>query len=366
MPRRVCLKDIAEEAGVSVVTVSLALNGSSRANTQARVSAARRREIQEIAARMGYSASAAGRILKSKTINDIGLLFCEETEQARDHLEFLDLNIQVNRLSRELGIRCQLEWFDPFREPDRVPSIMRDGLIGGLLIAGNPAGASKRFLEEKFSLPYVRIGEPGPHSVMSDIAPALHRVMEHLAATGHRRVALINGPTEVRRFREFEQFFRAETRDFGWHDSDGRIFTIPFLGNFGESSQKAIRYIFGRPDPPDAVLVASGQSKSILFLIAQAGLRIPEDVSVIHFVATDRESLKFAPGIAAIEADAVRLSETAVSMLRELMTQGRTDSPNRVIPARFQLRGSVRGASVSQPESGRPDFRQPAACTPQP
>ena len=338
MSRRVCLKDIAQEAGVSVVTVSLALNGSLSANTKARISETRKREIQAIAARMGYCPSAAGRILKSKNIDDIGLLIFEESEQARDNLELFGFSIYISRICQELGIRCQQEWFDPIREKDKIPLIMRDGLIGGLIIAGNPEGESKRFLEKGFSLPYVRLEEPGPYSVMLDPAPAFHQAMAHLAATGHRRVALINGPTEVRRFRDAEQLFLAEAEKFGWRESRGRICTIP---KFSRTAPAAVEAIFKRPDPPDAVLVASGQSKSIMFLMARMGLRIPEDVSVIHFIATDRESVKFQPAIAAIETDSQSLSENAVSMLRELMAGGKTEPSCRIVPAKFRVRESV-------------------------
>ena len=341
MSRRVCLKDIAQEAGVSVVTVSLALNGSLSANTKARISEARKREIQAIAARMGYCPSAAGRILKSKNINDIGLLIFEESEQARDNLELFGFSIYISSICQELGIRCQQEWFDPIREKDKIPLIMRDGLIGGLIIAGNPEGESKRFLEKGFSLPYVRLEEPGPYSVMLDPAPAFHQAMAHLAATGHRRVALINGPTEVRRFREFEQLFRTEALRLGWNDSLDRIYTIPFLCEFAETSLDAVRYTFDRPDRPDAVLVASGQSKSIMCLIERMGIRIPEDVSIIHFIANDRESIKFQPPITAIETASRELAETGVSMLRELMANGKTEVTQRVIPAKFAIRESV-------------------------
>ena len=341
MSRRVCLKDIAQEAGASVVTVSLALNGSLSANTKARISEARKREIQKIAARMGYCPSAAGRILKSKNINDIGLLIFEESEQARDNQEFFGFSIYISRICQELGIRCQQEWFDPIREKDKIPLIMRDGLIGGLIIAGNPEGESKRFLEEDFSLPYVRLEELGPCSVVLDPAPAVRQAMEYLAATGHRRVALINGPTEVRRFREIEQLFRTEAVRFGWSDSLDRIYTIPFLCDFAETSLDAVRYTFDRPDRPDAVLVASGQSKSIMCLIERMGIRIPEDVSIIHFIANDRESIKFQPPITAIETASRELAETGVSMLRELMANGKTEVMQRVIPAKFVIRKSV-------------------------
>ena len=62
---------------------------------------------------------------------------------------------------------------------------------------------------------------------------------------------------------------------------------------------------------------------------------------MIHFIATDRESVKFQPEIAAIETDSQSLSENAVSMLRELMANGRTNVMQRSIPAKFVIRDSV-------------------------
>ncbi|MBQ6470841.1 MAG: LacI family DNA-binding transcriptional regulator [Victivallales bacterium] len=339
---RIGLKDIAEEAGVSVVTVSLALNGNGGGRNQARVSEAKRQEIRRIAERLGYRVSVAGRALKSKRLRDIGLLFLEESEQVRDHLEFNDLNIQVNRICRERGIRCQLEWFDPVHMPDGIPGVLTDGLIGGLLVAGNPAGASEEFLTNRFALPYVCIEEPGVNSVMLDIGPSLDAALERFAASGHRRVALINGPREVRRFREFADAFVSKAKAFGWADAGERIFTIPLFGDFGQSSQDAVEAIFNRKDPADAVLVASGQSKSVIFLIERMGFRVPDDVSVIHFVATDRESEKFVPRLSAIESQPRLLAENAVDILQELMETGVASNPRRLIPAVFHDRASVR------------------------
>jgi LacI family transcriptional regulator len=349
MTRRVCLKDIAAEAGVSVVTVSLALNGNHNKKNQARVSEAKRQEIREIADRLGYRASIAGRILKSKNITDIGLLFLEESEQARDHLEFSDINIQVNRICRERGIRCQLEWFDPIHFTDEIPGIMTDGLIGGLLVVGNPAGASREFLENRFHLPFVRIGEPAENSVILDFSGALDEALKQLSDGGCKRLALINGPTEVRRFREFEAAFIEKSRIYGWNDAAERIFTIPLFGDYSKSSADAVNAIFNRPDPADAVLVASGQSKSIMLLIERMGLRIPQDVSLIHFIATDRESEKFVPRISAIESQAALLAGNAIDILQELMKKGTAAHSFRQIPAIYKNRDSVRkGGSKNQ------------------
>ncbi|HCH85613.1 MAG TPA: hypothetical protein DFL85_08875, partial [Lentisphaeria bacterium] len=96
---------------------------------------ARQEEIRRIAAELGYRASAAARILKCKELNDIGLLFFENAQNIREHVGFTDLNIQFTRTCRELGIRCQVDWFDSLHHPDELPGLLTDGLVGGLLIA---------------------------------------------------------------------------------------------------------------------------------------------------------------------------------------------------------------------------------------
>lgn len=348
MKARVGLKDIAQEAGVSVVTASLALRDAPDSNTQARVSAARREEIRQIAARMGYRTNAAGRILKSKKISDIGLLFFEETEQIRGHAGFTDLNIQVNRICRRNNIRYQLDWFDPIREPDGIPAILTDGLVGGVLIAGCPFGASERFLAEQINIPFVRIDEEGQYCVLQDYITPLREALAYLNATGHRRVGLINGPKMFRRFRETERVFLEEATRYHWDEPEGRIFTIPPYDDFVKNSILAERAIFERPDFADAVLVASGiQANGILSLIHRRGLKVPEDVSFVSIATEDWETERAIPRLTAVEANHARLAEEAVSMLRELMETGNVRRPRVLIPEKFSIRDSVINRSVS-------------------
>jgi len=70
----VSLKDIAVACGVSVATVSKALNN------QSDISEARRAQIRKTANEMGYLPNMAARALKTKATHDIGVLFAEDTE----------------------------------------------------------------------------------------------------------------------------------------------------------------------------------------------------------------------------------------------------------------------------------------------
>ena len=70
----VSLKDVALECGVSVATVSKALNGHSD------VGAATTQRIREKARSMGYSPNTAARALKTHKTHNIGVLFMDEAQ----------------------------------------------------------------------------------------------------------------------------------------------------------------------------------------------------------------------------------------------------------------------------------------------
>ena len=307
--KRVCLKDVAEAAGVSAVTASIVLNGGST-RSRARVGAARQEEIRRIAAELGYRASAAARILKCKELNDIGLLFFENAQNIREHVGFTDLNIQFTRTCRELGIRCQVDWFDSLREQCRMP--------------------------------FVRIEEPGEYSVMFDPAPALREALEYLAATGHRRLGFVNGPARFQRYRHIRGIVASETARLGMESPQEFYYEAEPYEDFSVDAVLAERRLMDCGEPPDAVLVSSAVlGKAFVSLLQQRGLRVPLDVGVVCFEATDWDALKFVPRLTAVEYDYTEIAARAVRMLQELMKSGTVREPRLLVPERFTVRDTV-------------------------
>lgn len=343
--KRICLKDVAQAAGVSAVTASIVLNGAS-GRSRARVSKEREAEIRRIARELGYQASAAARILKTRGLNDIGLLIFEEAEIIREHAGFTDLNIQFTRECRRLGLRHQVEWFDPIHNPNTVPELLTGGLVGGLLIAGNPQGASEQFLRESCSLPVVRIEEPGDYSVMFDARPAIREAMKYLARTGHRRIAMVNGPEFFRVFREILDTFRQSCAEFGLTALDECYSSIDPYADLAANAALAEQRLFGRPGRPDAALIYGGPLvKGILYLAERRGVHVPEDASVVAFAIADWEAAKSVPPLSAVEYDYREITAAAVDMLRRLMHSGGAAETQLRIPQRFTLRKTVTGRS---------------------
>ena len=94
------LKDLAQECGVSVATVSKALNG------QPDISAATRDRIREAARRMGYVPNMAARSMKTNRTYNLGVLFVDERQSGLAHEYFsavLDsFKVQVEKLGYDI------------------------------------------------------------------------------------------------------------------------------------------------------------------------------------------------------------------------------------------------------------------------
>ena len=94
------LKDLARECGVSVATVSKALNG------QSDISAATRDRVREAARRMGYVPNMAARAMKTNRTYNLGVLFVDERQSGLAHEYFsavLDsFKVQVEKLGYDI------------------------------------------------------------------------------------------------------------------------------------------------------------------------------------------------------------------------------------------------------------------------
>ena len=77
----VSIKDIAGRCGVSVATVSKALNG------QPDISEATRARVREAARRMGYVPNMAARSMKTNRTYNLGVLFVDERQSGLSHRE---------------------------------------------------------------------------------------------------------------------------------------------------------------------------------------------------------------------------------------------------------------------------------------
>lgn len=334
---RISLKDVAQKVGVSMVTVSAAVNGNGR------VSRELGEKIREVAREMGYRPNAAAQILKNSP-KDLGLLILEKSGMIRGNAGIQDAIVQFMKLSREKFRRCQMEWFDPDRHPDELPHMLTDGLVGGVICYGHAEKKLADYLEHSAAIPIVRLHEAGAYTVDSDMKEGIRRTVHYLAELGHKRIGMING-REFDIFQQARKGFETGMAELG--QTDRKTFCYRECILYGEHSQE-IRQIadyilsFGEERPTALLVHGAPIARSLISELGRRELRVPEDISMVSFIIVDWEAQNFVPSITALEYSYQKIISSALDILLDLMNHKEPPAKNISIMPELTIRESVK------------------------
>jgi len=197
--RHVTLRDVAHESGVSIATVSIVLNRSPVAQS---LSAATRARVEETARRLKYSPDLMARGLKNRQSQTVGVMifdiadpYCTRLlkgiEGAIEATDFLPLIMSVQNKAELL---------------QRYSKLARERRIEGLILVPNWTSFDHKLFDSFAQTPCVTIGYgisvENIHSVLVDNVGGGFRAMEHLYEMGHRKIAVLRGPSHLPDSRE--------------------------------------------------------------------------------------------------------------------------------------------------------------------
>ncbi len=184
----VTLNDIANKAGVSLATVSLALNGSDKVNKDTKI------RIKNIAEELNYIPNARARALVKKSTQTIGLVipevvnpfFAELAQSIKDYVRSQDFNV----------ILCSTDYQS--EEELRYINMFRSGQVDGAIFAcvGDVMEKHNELIIElvKQKIPVVFVDRDGvDHDlipvVKSDVYHAAYQAADYLISLGHKNLA---------------------------------------------------------------------------------------------------------------------------------------------------------------------------------
>lgn len=301
------MRDVAALAGVSVATVSNALN---------KPDVVREKTIKKVQSAMdelGFVRNNAARQLKAGRSTSLGLLLVDLanpffTELARA----VETRADAHGYSVLLGDSNESEaressYFDLFEEQR----------VQGLLIA--PVGAIAPRLDRirRRGTPAVlldrQVGRTDFSSVALDDVAGGKLAVEHLLSIGRRRLCFVGGPGTVL---QIQDRIAGATRAASAGGGELRVIETSAL-SFEEGERVGMELLAaGVDDLPDGIfagndLVALGIIKS---LYVHGGVRIPQRVAVIGYddIALARHSLL---PLASIQQPSARIGETALDLL---------------------------------------------------
>lgn len=273
------LKDIAAQAGVSIMTVSKALREAPD------VSPATRARLRALASQMGYVPDTSAQGLRTRATKLLGLIVPTVTNPV-----FARLVLAIEERAYELGYDLLYSHTLNLiqREETAIQHMLARRVEGLFIYPVHRLQPEARIYRELAArkLPVVLLGHPAPFcsefpSVACDDLAGSREAVEHLLQLGHKRIAFLAGPLAAPWARERLEGYRHALRDANIEPDDRLIF---HAGSTIEDGAKAAAHYLAEVRDCTAVhassdLVAIGCANKLL----DEGIRIPQDLSVIGF-----------------------------------------------------------------------------------
>ncbi|MFI6088787.1 LacI family DNA-binding transcriptional regulator [Streptomyces sp. NPDC051218] len=329
---RPTLADIARAAEVSTATVSHALNGTGR------LAATTRRRVRETATALGYATPRTAP--RTRTLGVAVTTYARAWNYA-----------EVAYFSRALTAATSAAHAHGYAlttlPADRAADDAWHGLaVDGMLIMDSPRGDPMVHALRARGIPLVFDGvpgdpRPGDHWVDNDHETTTHEVLDHLAASGARRIALQSGSGD-------EHYARAVTQAYaGWCAERGADpLIVPFDETDGQG--RAFDALLRGPDRADAVYAAYDPGgRQLLAAAARLDLRIPDALRVVC-ASEDPGYATTRPPVTTVTLNPEQTARAAVTLLVDLIEAGPAPT-SVVVPAGLLVRDSSRGGPPSAP-----------------
>jgi DNA-binding LacI/PurR family transcriptional regulator len=341
--RRVGIREVASAAGVSVTTVSHALNGKGRLPEETR------ERVRRVAGELGYRPSRIARNLVGGRTGLLGLSVSQPGGlpfALSDFAYFAHLMAAATSEAMSRGYALVLT--PPDRGLGASAGVAVDGAIIVDPVAGDPAIEELRAA----GTPLVTTGrllgtsDGGAPWVDNDHVAGARTVLEHLARRGARRIVLMTSPTVMSYTLDVETAYRAWCAERG---------AEPLVVHAREDLTESAGYevasaLLAGPHPPDAIYASYDRLAFGTLLAAQArGVRVPDDLLIVMTATDSRAAQSARPSLTSLNLHPDEIGRQAAELLVDLVEGREPALPHRIVPTRIVARGSTRRALARGP-----------------
>jgi DNA-binding LacI/PurR family transcriptional regulator len=327
-PPAVSIRDVARRAGVSIATVSRAVN---RIPT---VDPALAERVWKAIEEVGYLPNTQARALVSGRSRMLGLIVSEITNPF-----FPELVQEFENLAVAQGYEVLIGSTN-YRQ-DRTESLIRRMLqrnVDGVAVMtfGIEEGVVQKLVEREFPLVFVDAGPdlPNIRVLKVNYGEGIRQAVQHLAALGHRSIAFISGPLRLRSAVARRDAFLKSMAELGLtvpgeHISEG--------DHTMEGGMAAMERLIVLEALPTAVLCSNDMTAiGVLHALYRTTHNVPEDVSVVGF--DDIHLAQFMlPPLTTVQMSCKDLAAAAVEALRAGIEQDHPKAAKKEWPISTRL-----------------------------
>jgi LacI family transcriptional regulator len=327
---RATLGMVAKQAGVSPSTVSRILNGT------AQVSEEKQALVKAVIEELGFRPDPAARSLAGGRTMSMGVL-----------TQFIDSPYYGEALR---GIEDELHkanyvplfvsgHWNEHEEKDRLFMLQERKVDGIIVLTGKLADAT--LIDMATKVPVVvtgrRLSAPNLFSIDFDNAEGACLAVRHLHALGHHRVAFISGPMDHPDADERLQGYKSEMKKKDMADDPQLVIASDYqeAGGF-----RAMNSLLDARVQFTAVITANDQmAYGARLALHRAGLRVPEDVSLIGFDDLPHSAFTLPP-LTSVRQSVYEIGASAAKAMFNLLNK--QNPPSKLVEAELVVRESTR------------------------
>jgi LacI family transcriptional regulator len=328
----VTIQDVARAAGVSVSTVSRVLNDKDD------VAPETYERVQGVIQQLGYTSSLAARSMRSRRTNVIGL-FMPDVGDPFSIQVMKGVNQAIVKLDYDLIIYTSgsIKTRSTGEREQHYVSLLNGTIADGIILV-TPAATSF-----STTAPVVAVDpnneSPDCPSVISTNHAGAMTAMKYLIELGHRRIGFIGGRRDLQSARRRRQGYVDALAQAAIPLDDALMEEGDFSTGTGRLCSKRLLLL---PEPPTAIFAANDQSAfGVMEAAQEAGLRIPEDLSVMGFDNIP-ETTYIDPRLTTVDQFISRMGSVATEMLISLIRGKGLEGDQHKIGTELVVRESCR------------------------
>jgi LacI family transcriptional regulator len=330
--KRISLKDLAHELGVSIATVSRALRNSPEIGQEMQM------KVKELAKRLNYRPNPFAQSLRKEGPRIIGVvvpnLVTHFYAAVLDGIEDEARRADYSVISSNSHESCE----DEMRAIDNFINLHVEGIIAS--VSQNTTDYSHFEKVSKMGIPLVFFGRTCLPDLFSSVTAngdvAAQEATQHLIDTGSRRVAFLGGPNHLDMVKRRKHGYLEALRDNRIPIDRELVVCNRIDFDLVVEATKQLLQIENRPD---AILAVNDTVTFAAFTaVKEMGLRIPEDVALIGFT-DDQHARYVTPQMSAIEDQSYKMGCVAYDLLQKSIS-GDPNKYKKIVPQKLVIRGT--------------------------
>jgi len=330
--KRISLKDLAHELGVSIATVSRALRNSPEIGQEMQM------KVKELAKRLNYRPNPFAQSLRKEGPRIIGVvvpnLVTHFYAAVLDGIEDEARRADYSVISSNSHESCE----DEMRAIDNFINLHVEGIIAS--VSQNTTDYSHFEKVSKMGIPLVFFGRTCLPDLFSSVTAngdvAAQEATQHLIDTGSRRIAFLGGPNHLDMVKRRKHGYLEALRDNRIPIDRELVVCNRIDFDLVVEATKQLLQIENRPD---AILAVNDTVTFAAFTaVKEMGLRIPEDVALIGFT-DDQHARYVTPQMSAIEDQSYKMGCVAYDLLQKSIS-GDPNKYKKIVPQKLVIRGT--------------------------